>query len=65
MKLHGYFRSSAAIRVRIAQNLKGHKYQDAFHHLRKGEHLKPEYPAINPQKLLPTLQDVLSGQGEE
>jgi maleylacetoacetate isomerase len=56
VKLHGYFRSSAAFRVRIALNLKGLKYEDAFHHLRKGEHLKSEYAAINPQKLLPTLQ---------
>ena len=56
MKLHGYFRSSAAFRVRIAFNLKGIAYEDAFHHLRKGEHLKPEYAAINPQKLLPALQ---------
>jgi maleylacetoacetate isomerase len=56
LKLHGYFRSSAAFRVRIALNLKGLKYEGSFHHLRKGEHLKPDYAAINPQKLLPTLQ---------
>ncbi len=56
MKLHGYFRSSAAFRVRIALNLKGIKYEDAFHHLRKGEHLKDSYAKLNPQKLLPTLQ---------
>lgn len=56
MKLHGYFRSSAAFRVRIALNLKGIAYDDAFHHLRKGEHLQPDYAALNPQKLLPALQ---------
>jgi maleylacetoacetate isomerase len=56
MKLHGYFRSSAAFRVRIALNLKGIKYEDAFHHLRKGEHLSDSYARLNPQKLLPTLQ---------
>jgi len=55
VKLHGYFRSSAAFRVRIALNLKGIAYEDAFHHLRKGEHLKPDYVALNPQKLLPAL----------
>jgi maleylacetoacetate isomerase len=56
MKLHGYFRSSAAFRVRIALNLKGLRYDDAFRHLRKGEHLKEDYARINPQKLLPALQ---------
>ncbi len=56
MKLHGYFRSSAAFRVRIALNLKSLRYEDVFHHLRKGEHLKESYAKLNPQKLLPTLQ---------
>jgi len=36
MKLHGYFRSSAAYRVRIALNLKGLTAQHLPHHLRKG-----------------------------
>ena len=56
MKLYGYFRSSAAFRVRIALNLKGIKVENDFRHLRKGEHLTPQYAAINPQKLLPALQ---------
>jgi maleylacetoacetate isomerase len=56
MKLYGYFRSSAAFRVRIALNLKGVKVENDFLHLRKGEHLTPQYATINPQKLLPTLQ---------
>lgn len=56
MKLYGYFRSSAAFRVRIALNLKGIVYDNDFRHLRKGEHLSAEYAAINPQKLLPALQ---------
>lgn len=54
--LHGYFRSSASWRVRIALNLKGLSYRDAFHHLRKGEHVAPDYLALNPQGLVPALQ---------
>lgn len=56
MKLHGYFRSSAAFRVRIALNLKGIAYDNAFRHLRRNEHLAPDYARLNPQKLVPTLE---------
>ena len=55
MKLIGYFRSSAAFRVRIALNLKGIKVEQASRHLRKGEQSAPDYVAINPQKLVPAL----------
>ena len=57
MKLYGYFRSSAAFRVRIALNLKGLAYEPAFVHLAKGEHRKPEYGSLNPQCLVPALED--------
>jgi maleylpyruvate isomerase len=57
MKLHGYFRSSASYRVRIALNLKGLSADHLPHHLRKGEQRDPSYLAINPQGLVPTLQD--------
>jgi maleylpyruvate isomerase len=57
MKLHGYFRSSASYRVRIALNLKGLSADQLPHHLRKGEQRDPAYLAINPQGLVPTLQD--------
>lgn len=55
MILHGYFRSSAAWRVRIALNLKGLTTDARYHHLRKGEHRLPDYLAVNPQGLLPSL----------
>jgi maleylpyruvate isomerase len=57
MKLHGYFRSSASYRVRIALNLKGLSADHLPHHLRKGEQRDPAYLALNPQGLVPTLQE--------
>jgi maleylacetoacetate isomerase len=57
MKLYGYFRSSAAFRVRIALNLKGLAYESAFIHLRRNDQQQPSYRALNPQGLVPTLED--------
>ncbi len=56
MRLHGYFRSSAAWRVRIALNLKGIAAEHAFHHLRHGGQRAPEYLRLNPQGLVPALE---------
>jgi len=57
MKLYGYFRSSAAFRVRIALNLKGLDYEQSSIHLRKNEQRKNDYLALNPQGLVPTLEE--------
>jgi len=54
--LHGYFRSTAAWRVRIALNLKQVAWRDAFHHLRHGEQRAPDYLRLNPQGLVPALE---------
>ena len=64
MKLYTYFRSSAAYRVRIALNLKGLAYGSIPINLGPGEHRRPEYLVLNPQGLVPALEDdgVLIGQ---
>ena len=56
MKLFGYFRSSAAFRVRIALNLKGLKYEPQLINLSTGEHLSEKFLEINPQGRVPVLQ---------
>ncbi len=57
--LHNYFRSSAAYRVRIAMNLKGLDYQYLSVHLTRdgGMQFKDAYAALNPQQLVPLLDD--------
>jgi maleylpyruvate isomerase len=57
MKLYGYFRSSAAFRVRIGLALKGLAPEQISIHLRKGEQAAPGFRAINPQGLVPVLVD--------
>lgn len=56
MKLYGYFRSSAAFRVRIALNLKGLPYETVSVHLRRNDQTRPEYLAVNPQGLVPAIE---------
>ncbi len=56
MILHGYFRSSAAYRCRIAFNLKGVRPDEAFVHLRKGEQASDAFLRLNPQGLVPALE---------
>jgi maleylacetoacetate isomerase len=60
MKLYGYFRSSAAFRVRIALHLKGLAYDGSYIHLRKNDQQSPDYLKLNPQGLVPAL--IVDGQ---
>lgn len=58
MRFHGYFRSSAAYRCRIAFNLKGVSPDFVSVHLRRGggEQNTDAYRALNPQGLVPALE---------
>ncbi len=59
LKLYGYWRSSAAYRVRIALNLKGLAFENLPVHLVKdgGQQHSADYRALNPQGLVPLLVD--------
>src|ERR1700740_1309229 len=57
MKLYSFFRSSAAFRVRIALNLKKLDYETAAVHLRRNDQSQPDYRGVNPQGLVPTVED--------
>lgn len=54
--LHGFWRSSAAYRVRIALNLKSVEYTQKNYALAKGDQRSEEYLAKNPQGLVPALE---------
>ncbi len=56
MRLHSYWRSTAAYRVRIGLNLKGLAYEQVTHDLRVGAQASDAYASINPQKLIPSLE---------
>ena len=56
LRLHGFFNSSAAYRVRIALNLKGLAWEHVGVKLRSGEQNQPGYKALNPAGLVPMLE---------
>ena len=59
MKLYTYWRSSAAYRVRIALGVKGLQYESVPKHLLRdgGEQRRADYLELNPQGLVPGLED--------
>jgi maleylacetoacetate isomerase len=54
--LHDYWRSSASYRVRTGLNLKNIRYKIRPVDLLRDDHKNPDYLALNPQGLVPTLQ---------
>jgi maleylacetoacetate isomerase len=58
LRLHGYWRSSASYRVRIALAYKGLEFEYVPVHLVRagGEQYSPGYRALNPQSRVPALE---------
>ena len=56
MILHGYWRSGAAYRTRIALNLKGVAYEQRGVDLRQGVQRSAAFVALNPQGMVPALE---------
>ncbi|MGH8225340.1 MAG: maleylacetoacetate isomerase [Gammaproteobacteria bacterium] len=57
MELYGYWRSSAAYRIRIALNLKGLEVHHRFVNLREAEQKNEDYRRLNALGRVPTLVD--------
>lgn len=56
IRLHGFFRSSASWRVRIALHLKNLVSAQTTYKLRNAEQRAPDYLRLNPQGLVPALE---------
>lgn len=59
--LFGYWRSTAAYRVRIALGLKGLEWDQKIVDLRIGQQSDPEFLSLNPQGMVPFLVDGKNG----
>jgi maleylacetoacetate isomerase len=57
MRLYGFWRSLASLRVRIALNLKGIPYQETSVDLLAGEQFAADFRNVNPQSMVPALID--------
>jgi len=55
MKLYGFWRSLATYRVKVALALKGIKVDEVSIDLLKGMQHQPDYKAVNPQAVVPSL----------
>ncbi len=57
MRLYDYYRSSCSYRVRIALNWKQLSFDKVAVDLLKEEHHRADYYTLNPQSLVPALED--------
>ena len=57
MKFYDFYMSNAAYRVRIVLNLKGLKAEQIIVDLVEDEHLEDWFKTLNPQRMLPILED--------
>ena len=55
LKMYGFWRAAAAFRVRMALNLKGVAFEETMINLDAGEQHAPDYVAINPQAVVPSV----------
>ena len=56
MKLHGYWRSNATFRVRVALHLKGIAFEEIEYDLLEGHQFAEEFRALNPNAAVPALE---------
>jgi len=57
IRLHGYWRSQAALRVRVALALKGLAYEEPTYDLLAGDQHEAGFKALNPAAAVPVLED--------
>jgi maleylpyruvate isomerase len=57
MQLYGFWRSIASFRVRVALKLKDLPFEEIPIDVLSGEQFKPDYQAVNAERVVPTLVD--------
>lgn len=57
IRLHGYWRSQAALRVRVALALKALAYEEVTYDLLAGDQFVPGFTALNPAAAVPVFED--------